>query len=46
MEAGRVDLAIGAFDDMGAGVMQRMLFRQGYATLFRQAHPQRTPAWA
>ena len=39
MEAGRVDLAIGAFDDMGAGVMQRMLFRQGYATLFRQAHP-------
>ena len=34
-----MDLAIGAFDDMGAGVMQRMLFRQGYATLFRQAHP-------
>ncbi|KOF52068.1 LysR family transcriptional regulator [Achromobacter sp. DMS1] len=39
MEAGRIDLAVGAFDDMGAGVMQRMLFRQGYATLFRQGHP-------
>jgi DNA-binding transcriptional LysR family regulator len=39
MEAGRVDLAIGAFDEMGAGTLQRMLFRQGYATLFRQAHP-------
>ena len=24
---------------MGAGTLQRMLFRQGYATLFRQAHP-------
>ncbi|WP_424626450.1 LysR substrate-binding domain-containing protein, partial [Achromobacter marplatensis] len=39
MESGRVDLAIGAFDEMGAGTLQRMLFRQGYATLFRQAHP-------
>ncbi|MDT4821577.1 PCP degradation transcriptional activation protein [compost metagenome] len=39
MEAGRVDLAIGAFDEMGAGTLARMLFRQGYATLFRQAHP-------
>lgn len=39
MEAGRVDIAIGAFDEMGAGSLQRMLFRQGYATLFRQGHP-------
>ncbi|CUJ19960.1 Symbiotic regulator homolog 1 [Achromobacter xylosoxidans] len=43
MEAGRVDLAIGAFDEMGAGTLQRMLFRQGYATLFRQAHPTAHP---
>lgn len=39
MDAGRVDLAIGAFQDQGSGIMQRMLFRQGYATLFRQGHP-------
>jgi len=39
MDAGRVDLAIGAFDHLGNGFMQRMLFRQGYATLFRKGHP-------
>ncbi|GAB1575944.1 LysR family transcriptional regulator [Bordetella petrii] len=39
MDAGRVDLAIGAFEDLGSGIMQRMLFRQGYATLFRRGHP-------
>jgi len=39
MDAGRVDLAIGAFEDLGSGIMQRMLFRQGYATLFRSGHP-------
>ncbi|AEE68318.1 LysR family transcriptional regulator [Bordetella pertussis] len=39
MDAGRVDLAIGAFADLGGAVMQRMLFRQGYATLYRQGHP-------
>lgn len=39
MDAGRVDLAIGAFEDLGSGFMQRMLFRQGYATLFRSGHP-------
>lgn len=39
MDAGRVDLAIGAFDALGSGFMQRMLFRQGYATLFRRGHP-------
>ncbi|MVW77964.1 LysR family transcriptional regulator [Bordetella sp. 02P26C-1] len=39
MDAGHVDLAIGAFDDLGSGFMQRMLFRQGYATLFRRGHP-------
>lgn len=39
MDAGRVDLAIGAFEGLGSGIMQRMLFRQGYATLFRRGHP-------
>lgn len=39
LEAGRVDLAIGAFEGLGSGIVQRMLFRQGYATLFRAGHP-------
>src|SRR5690606_27124979 len=39
MDAGRVDLAIGAFEGLGSGIMQRMLFRQGYATLYRRNHP-------
>lgn len=39
MDAGRVDLAVGAFEELGSGIMQRMLFRQGYATLFRGSHP-------
>lgn len=39
MDAGRIDLAIGAFEGLGSGVMQRMLFCQGYATLFRREHP-------
>ncbi|AHV93751.1 lysR-type regulatory protein [Bordetella holmesii 30539] len=34
-----MDLALGAFDGLGGGIVQRMLFRQGYATLFRRAHP-------
>ncbi|GAA5234298.1 LysR family transcriptional regulator [Verticiella sediminum] len=44
MEAGRVDLAVGAFsEDMGSGCFQRMLFRQGYLTLHRPAHPLARP---
>jgi len=39
MAAGRIDAAVGAFDRVGAGTFQRMLFRQGYATLFRRGHP-------
>lgn len=39
LDAGRVDLALGAFEGLGGGVVQRMLFRQGYATLYRQGHP-------
>jgi len=40
MEAGRVDLAVGAFHELGGDIMHRMLFRQGYVTLFRKGHPQ------
>lgn len=40
MEAGRVDLAVGAFDDLGEGFFQRMLFRQRYLTLYRKDNPQ------
>ncbi|OZI26157.1 LysR family transcriptional regulator [Bordetella genomosp. 9] len=39
MDAGRVDMALGAFHGLAGGLLQRMLFRQGYATLFRQGHP-------
>ena len=39
MEAGRVDLAIGAFDDAPAVLYQRRLFQQAYVSMFRQGHP-------
>jgi DNA-binding transcriptional LysR family regulator len=39
MEAGRVDMAIGAFDDMPQTFYQRRLFSQAYVTLFRLGHP-------
>ncbi|WP_413671683.1 LysR family transcriptional regulator [Massilia cellulosiltytica] len=39
MEAGRVDLAIGAFDDAPAVLYQRRLFRQPCVHLFRHGHP-------
>lgn len=39
MEAGRVDLAIGAFDDAPAVLYQRRLFRQDVVCLFRRGHP-------
>lgn len=39
LDAGRIDLALGVFDALSAGTMQRMLFRQGYVTLFRLGHP-------
>ncbi|MFS2214144.1 LysR family transcriptional regulator [Telluria sp. Tellsp104] len=39
MEAGRVDLAIGAFDDAPAVLYQRRLFRQACVHLFRHGHP-------
>ncbi|GGY42957.1 LysR family transcriptional regulator [Pseudoduganella albidiflava] len=39
MEAGRVDLAIGAFDDAPEALYQRRLFRQDHVCLFRAGHP-------
>jgi DNA-binding transcriptional LysR family regulator len=38
MEAGRVDLAIGAFDDVSSALYQRRLFRQSYVSMFRAGH--------
>jgi DNA-binding transcriptional LysR family regulator len=38
MEAGRVDLAIGAFDDVSSALYQRRLFRQSYVSMFRMGH--------
>jgi DNA-binding transcriptional LysR family regulator len=39
MAAGRVDLAIGAFEDAPAVFYQRRLFRQAYVSLCRRGHP-------
>ncbi|OZI66623.1 LysR family transcriptional regulator [Bordetella genomosp. 11] len=39
LDGGQVDMALGAFQGLGGGLLQRMLFRQGYATLFRRGHP-------
>lgn len=39
METGRVDLAIGAFDDISGALYQRRLFRQNYVCMLRQGHP-------
>lgn len=38
MEAGRVDLAVGAFDDVSGALYQRRLFRQSYVSMFRAGH--------
>ncbi|OON62919.1 LysR family transcriptional regulator [Massilia sp. KIM] len=39
MEGGRVDLAIGPFEDVSEALYQRHLFRQPYVTMFRKGHP-------
>ena len=39
METGRVDLALGAFDDISGALYQRRLFRQSYVCMLRQGHP-------
>jgi len=38
MESGRVDCAIGAFDDVSGALYQRRLFRQNYVSMFRRGH--------
>jgi DNA-binding transcriptional LysR family regulator len=39
LESGRVDLAVGAFDDVSEALYQRLLFRQPYVSMFRSSHP-------
>ena len=39
MEGGRVDLAIGPFEEISEALYQRQLFRQPYVTMFRKGHP-------
>jgi DNA-binding transcriptional LysR family regulator len=39
METGRVDLAIGAFEDVSEALFQRQLFRQRFVSMFRRDHP-------
>jgi DNA-binding transcriptional LysR family regulator len=39
MASGRVDLAIGAFDDVSEALYQKLLFRQPYVSMFRRGHP-------
>lgn len=39
MEAGRVDLAVGPFEDMPGSFYRRRLFKQSYLTVFRAGHP-------
>ncbi|QNA89133.1 LysR family transcriptional regulator [Massilia sp. Dwa41.01b] len=39
MESGRVDLAVGAFDDVSEALYGRLLFRQPYVSMVRHAHP-------
>ncbi|WP_036167298.1 LysR family transcriptional regulator [Massilia sp. 9096] len=39
METGRVDMAIGAFEDVSEALYQRQLFRQRFVTMFRKGHP-------
>jgi DNA-binding transcriptional LysR family regulator len=39
LEAGRTDIAIGAFTDMSDALYHRHLFRQPFVALFRNGHP-------
>ncbi len=39
MEGGRVDLAVGPFEDISDALYQRQLFRQPYVTMMRKGHP-------
>jgi DNA-binding transcriptional LysR family regulator len=44
METGRVDLAIGAFEEVSEALYQRQLFRQRFVSMFRKGHPLGTGA--
>ena len=39
MESGRVDLAIGPFENISEALYQRLLFRQPYVSMMRRGHP-------
>lgn len=39
LEAGRVDLGVGAFEDMPDSLYHRQLFRQPFVAMFRKGHP-------
>ncbi|CAN7347252.1 LysR family transcriptional regulator [Pseudoduganella sp. LjRoot289] len=39
MAAGRIDLALGAFDNVSSALYQKRLFRQHYVSMFRAGHP-------
>lgn len=39
MECGRVDIAIGPFEDISEALYQRLLFRQPYVSMLRKGHP-------
>lgn len=39
MEGGRVDLAVGPFEDVSEALYQRHLFRQPFVCMFRKGHP-------
>ena len=39
MESGRVDLAIGPFEDISEALYQRLLFRQPHVSMMRRGHP-------
>ena len=38
MEAGRIDLAVGAYDDMSASIHRRRVFKQDHVSMFRDGH--------
>lgn len=38
MEAGRIDLAVGAYDDISSSYFQQRLFQQDCVTLYRRGH--------
>lgn len=39
LETGRVDLAIGPFEDISEALYQKLLFRQPYVSMLRKGHP-------